>query len=88
MLHGNTVCFLAGAGERAQWVRNADVDPRVTVRLGSNDYPGTSRRPLPGGDEEGIARRRMAAKYQGWQEGLPLSSWAARSLCLAVDLAD
>lgn len=86
VLDDRTVYFLAGGGERADWVRNADVDASVSVRLGSNDYPGLSRRPVPGSDEEGIARRRMAAKYQGWREGRPLSSWAARSVCLAVDL--
>jgi len=87
VLDGRTAYFLAGGGERAQWVRNADVDPHVTVRLGSRDYAALARRPAPGTEEEMSVRRRMAAKYQGWREGLPLSSWAAHALCLAVDLA-
>ena len=87
VLQDRTAYFLAGGGERAQWVRNADVHPHVTVRLGSHDYAGLARRPSPGTEEEMSARRRMAAKYQGWREGLPLSSWAAHALCLAVDLA-
>ena len=86
VLDGRTVYFLAGGGERAEWVRNAGVDPNVTVRLGSYDYSGTSRRPELASEEETHVRRWMAAKYQGWHEGLPLSSWAARALCLAVDL--
>ena len=88
ILDGQTVYFLAGGGERAQWVRNATADPNVTVRLGSYDYPGLARTPPRGSAEESMARRSIAAKYQGWHEGRPLSSWAARSLCLAVDLAD
>ncbi len=87
VVDGRTVYFLAGGGERAQWIRNASVDGHVNVRLGSTDYAGRSRRPVPGSDEETNARRSMAAKYQGWQEGQPLSAWAARALCLAVDLA-
>jgi len=88
VLEGRTAYFLSGGGHPADWVRNARANPRVTVRLGSTDYAGLSRRPAPGGDEETKARRSMAAKYQGWQEGRPLSSWAARALCLAADLAE
>lgn len=88
VLDGRSVYFLAGGDERAQWVRNASVDPHVTIRLGSNEYSGLSRRPASGSEEDRTARRSMAAKYQGWHDGLPLSSWAARALCLAVDLAE
>ena len=28
----------------------------------------------------------MAAKYQGWREGRPLSTWAREALCMAIDL--
>jgi deazaflavin-dependent oxidoreductase (nitroreductase family) len=87
VLDGRTLYFLSGGGERADWVRNARVNPVVTVRLGSNHYSGLSRWPIPGSEEDANARRTIAAKYQGWQEGRPLSGWAARSLCLAVDLS-
>jgi len=88
VLKGKTLYLLSGGGERAHWVLNAGADPRVSVRMGSSDYTGVARRPEPGGDEEINARQSMAAKYQGWQEGRALSSWAARSTCLAVDLAE
>jgi hypothetical protein len=37
--------------------------------------------------EDALARRLLAAKYQGWQEGRPLSAWARESLPVAVDLS-
>ena len=86
VLDGRTVHFLAGGGERAQWVRNAGVEPRVRLRLGQRTYAGRIRRPAPGSPEDAAARRRMAAKYQGWQAGRPLSRWAREALCVAVDL--
>ena len=86
VLDGRTVYFLAGGGEAAHWVRNAMADARVTVRLGLSELPGLARTPERGGPEDARARRSMAAKYQGWREGRPLSGWAREALCLAVDL--
>jgi deazaflavin-dependent oxidoreductase (nitroreductase family) len=88
VLDGRTVHFLAGGGEDAQWVRNADAEPAVRLRIGQRTYRGRARRPVPASTEELAARRRMAAKYQGWREGRPLSRWAREALCIAVDLAD
>jgi deazaflavin-dependent oxidoreductase (nitroreductase family) len=86
-LDGRTVYFLAGGGERAHWVRNALARPDgVGVRLGATSYGGRARAPAVGSEEERNARRMLAAKYQGWREGSPLSRWAATSYCLAVDL--
>ena len=31
-----------------------------------------------------VARRLLAAKYQGWTDGKPLSSWAAGSLPVEI----
>ncbi len=87
-LQGPTVYFLAGGGSGAHWVQNALAHPEVRLRLGSRDHVGAARAAEPGSAEELAARRTLAAKYQGWQEGRPLSSWAARALCLAVDLAE
>jgi deazaflavin-dependent oxidoreductase (nitroreductase family) len=86
VLDGQTVHFLAGRGDSAQWVRNADIEPRVRLRLGQGIFEGRMRRPEPGSAEDGDARRRMATKYQGWHEGLPLSRWAREAICIAVDL--
>ena len=85
-LEGETVHFLSGGGDSAHWVRNALAHREVRLRLGGTTYLGRTRVPEPDSDEEQRARQTLAAKYQGWQEGRPLSSWAARSFCLAVDL--
>jgi deazaflavin-dependent oxidoreductase (nitroreductase family) len=83
---GDTVYFLAGGGEQAHWVRNALAHPEVSVRLGGGVFAGTARVPTAASEEEHNARRLLAAKYQGWHEGRPLSRWAATAFCLAVDL--
>ena len=61
--------------------------PAVSVRLGDHEYEATARVVTDAG-EESLARRLLAAKYQGWQEGTPLSGWAATSLPIAIDLPD
>jgi deazaflavin-dependent oxidoreductase (nitroreductase family) len=84
-LEGDTVYFLSGGGDSAQWVKNLLVDDRVTVRLGRKTYPGKARL-VREKDEDAKARRMLAAKYQGWQPGKRLSGWANNSLAVAVDL--
>jgi hypothetical protein len=36
--------------------------------------------------EDGLARRLLAGKYQGWREGRPFSEWAQTALPVALDL--
>lgn len=85
--------LLSGNGEVADWVRNLRREPAARLRLGG---PRELRADLPGSvavtarfgvapDEEMLARRLLAAKYQGWREGEPLSTWAAASLVVALD---
>jgi deazaflavin-dependent oxidoreductase (nitroreductase family) len=86
VLDGRTVYFLSGGGDAAQWVRNARAQPQVSVLLGNIEYQGRAREPGTESPEDARARRSMAAKYQGWREGRPLSDWASEALCLAIDL--
>lgn len=84
-LEGDSLYLLSGGGDSAHWVRNLRVDDRVKVKLGRKTYPGVAR--LVGApDEEARARRLLAAKYEGWEPGKRLSSWARHSLVVAVDL--
>ena len=82
---GDTLYFLAGGGEATHWVRNLDHQPEARVRVGGTTLPAAGRR-IAGQPEEPTARRLLAAKYQGWREGRPLSTWARDSLPIALDL--
>jgi deazaflavin-dependent oxidoreductase (nitroreductase family) len=86
-LEEGTVYLLSGGGESAQWVKNLRLDHRVAVRLGRNKYPGTARL-ITDKDEDERARRMLATKYQAWEPGKRLSSWARNSLTVAVDLRE
>ncbi|MEA2623611.1 MAG: hypothetical protein QOH61_2521 [Chloroflexota bacterium] len=85
-LVGSTLYLLAGGGRSAGWVQNSLATEEVRVRMAGATYRGGARVVEPGTDEEQAARRLLAAKYQGWSEGRPLSGWARNSLCIALDL--
>jgi hypothetical protein len=75
--------LLAGGRDRAHWVRNLMVEPRVRVRIGGVTLEGHAR-PIEGESREARARELLAAKYQGWSPGRPLSRWAASSLPVEI----
>ena len=81
------VYFLAGGGERTHWVRNIAANPVVSVRIGGHTRAGHGSL-IAGTEDEPVARRLLAAKYQGWRDGRPLSKWARDSVPVAVDLTD
>lgn len=83
---GTRLYLLAGGRERAHWVRNLRADPSVRVRLGGRTLDGQART-IEGESAEPTARRLLAAKYQDWREGEPLSAWAAGSLPVEIELA-
>lgn len=84
-LDGRTVYFLAGGRDHADWVRNLRREPRVRVRIRGRTFGGLAR-VVEGEPPERRARELVAAKYQGWRPGRGLSSWAAGSLPVAVEL--
>jgi deazaflavin-dependent oxidoreductase (nitroreductase family) len=81
---GERIYLLSGGRDRAHWVRNLVAQPRVRLRIGDELVSGRAR-VIEGEPNEAVARRLLAAKYQGWTEGRPLSSWAARSLAVEID---
>ena len=80
---GARIYLLAGGRDRAHWVRNLRVEPRVRVRIGGRTIDARAR-VIEGEPTEMVARRLLAAKYQGWTDGKPLSSWAAGSLPVEI----
>jgi hypothetical protein len=76
---------LAGGRERADFVRNAMADPRVTVRIGDREGAAVARVIDPGTDEDASARRLLLAKY-GRSGTDDLTGWGATALPVAFDL--
>lgn len=79
------IYILAGDREAADWVRNVRVQPSVRAYLGDRWRSGQAHW-IEGEADEPLARRLLAAKYQGWREGLPFKAWARNSLPVAIDL--
>jgi deazaflavin-dependent oxidoreductase (nitroreductase family) len=82
---GTRIYLLAGGREQAHWVRNLQADPSVRVRIGGRTLEGRART-IEDEPADPIARRLLAAKYQGWREGQRLSRWAAGSLPVEIEL--
>jgi deazaflavin-dependent oxidoreductase (nitroreductase family) len=79
------IYLLSGGRDHAHWVRNLRADPSVRVRIAGQWFDGVASE-LDGGPDDPVARRALAAKYQGWTEGVALSTWARESLPVAIDL--
>jgi deazaflavin-dependent oxidoreductase (nitroreductase family) len=77
--------MMAGGRDEADWVRNVRHDGRVRIRLGRTWLTGRAA-VIEGTADEPLVRRLLAAKYQGWREGRPLSEWAQEALPVAVEL--
>jgi deazaflavin-dependent oxidoreductase (nitroreductase family) len=82
---GDRLYFLSGGRDGAAWVRNIAAEPAVRVAFGPRWFRGRGAA-IEGDPDEQLARRLLAAKYQGWRKGRRLSGWARESLPVAVDL--
>jgi deazaflavin-dependent oxidoreductase (nitroreductase family) len=76
--------LMSGGGDRSDWVRNLRREPRVQLEVGDWRGPATAT-VLDDAGEDSPVRRLLAAKYQGWHEGEPLSDWARTALMVALD---
>lgn len=83
-MQSKTLYLLSGDG-KSDWVKNIRVQPVVTVELGKRIFTAQTRL-VSDAQEDALARRLLAEKYQGWREGLPLSEWAQTALPVALDL--
>lgn len=84
---GDRIYLLSGGRDRASWVRNLRAEPRVRIRIGGATIAGRAR-VIEGEPREMLARRLLAAKYQGWREGQSLSGWARSSLPVEIEVEE
>ena len=82
-----TFYLMSGGGMSSDWVANIAANPDVTVEVGAETFTARGRF-VDGGEEETWARRELAARYQDWRDGQPLSEWARTALVVALDLSD
>lgn len=80
---GDALYLLAGGGSRADWVRNLMGEPEVGLRVGSHEGPARAEI-VTDPEEDALARRLLAAKYQGWRPGTEMSEWARTALPVRV----
>ncbi len=80
----STLYLLSGGGDGSDWVKNLIKHPSVTVRIAEHVFTGLAR-VVSDNREDTMARHMLAAKYQGWHEGCPLSEWARTALSVAID---
>lgn len=76
--------LMAGGRDSADWVRNLRAEPAVQVEIDGVTRAGRAR-VIEGEPAEPTVRRLLAAKYQGWREGEPLSEWARTALPVAIE---
>jgi deazaflavin-dependent oxidoreductase (nitroreductase family) len=87
-LRGRTLYVLAGAGRRADFVRNAMKMPDVTVRIGSRRARKLDARAriVTRAREDALARRMLLEKYA--RAGDDLDEWGRTALPVALDLGE
>ena len=81
---GDTLYLLSGDGERSDWVRNLIADPRVTVRVESEEVPAKART-VEDPEEDGRARRLLLEKYEPRYRG-SLERWGLTATPVALVL--
>jgi len=81
---GRTLYMLSGGGDRSDWVRNLEKEPKVKIRLGGERFEGSAR-VVEDPEEDGLARRLLVEKYE--RSPGSLANWRRTALPVAVDLA-
>jgi deazaflavin-dependent oxidoreductase (nitroreductase family) len=75
--------YILHEGEMGDWMKNALRQPEVTVTIQDTEFTGTARM-IKDHEEETLARRLLAKKYQKSEDHLV--QWLTHSLAIAVDL--
>lgn len=83
-VHTGRLYLLAGGRERADWVRNLQADPRVTLELGGETRVGAARVLEAGTAEDRLARELLLAKYGPTEDDL--DEWGRTALPVVIEL--
>jgi deazaflavin-dependent oxidoreductase (nitroreductase family) len=75
--------LLAGGRERADWVRNLQATPGVTVELGNETHVGVARVLAPGTPEDQRARELLLGKYADAEDDL--DEWGKTALPVVIE---
>jgi len=82
-LHDSTLYILSGGLDRADWVKNALRQPRVSIKIREHVFTGLARQ-VKDTDEDVLARKLLFDKYSPTDDDL--EEWARTSLPMAFDL--
>src|SRR5262245_31622943 len=83
-LDARTLYMLSGGGTSADWVKNLQRIPQVTMHIASATFEGTARI-VADAAEDALARRLVVGKYQP-RDSDDLTHWGRTALPVAVDL--
>lgn len=84
-LNDHTLYLLSEGREKSDWVKNLLKDPSVKIRLAKKHFNATARL-ITDEQEEMMARKMLATKYQQWRIGQKFSQWARTALVVGIDL--
>ena len=84
-LNDHTLYLLSEGRERSDWVKNLLKDPAVKIRIAKKKYKGRARL-VTDEQEEMMARKMLATKYEQWRVGRSFSHWARTALVVGIDL--
>ena len=79
------VYLLSGGRERADWVRNLQAHPRVTVELGDETHVGAARVVRAGTAEDQRARELLVGKYE--ESADDLDEWGRTALPVVIEFS-
>jgi hypothetical protein len=83
-VHDERLYLLSGGRERADWVRNLQAEPRVTVELGDEIRIGAAHVLEAGTAEDRLARELLLAKYGPTEDDL--DEWGRTALPVVIEL--
>ena len=79
VIHGDSLYLMSGGMDKSDWVRNLIEEPKVTIRISSQNFDAHAR-VVKNEAEENPIREMMADKYRERESNGSLSEWAQAAL--------